>query len=78
VEKGNRKKYQDLKGVAFPSFLSHGGVGLDSFHCYARPLAKTHEAWVYGSGEARGLLCARGPYVPCTYGGIRGILCSIL
>jgi hypothetical protein len=46
-KKENRRKYRDLEGVAFPS-LSHGGAGLDSFHHYARPPAKTHEAWVYG------------------------------
>jgi hypothetical protein len=51
-KKGIRKKYQDLEGVAFPSSLSHGGVGLDSFHCYTRPSAKTRETWVYGGGGA--------------------------
>jgi hypothetical protein len=51
-KKGNRKKYQDLKGVAFPSSLSHGVEGLNSFHRYTMLPAKTHEAWVYGSGGA--------------------------
>jgi hypothetical protein len=40
------------EGIAFPSSLSHGGVGLDSFPHYVRPPAKTHEAWVYGGGVA--------------------------
>jgi hypothetical protein len=51
-KKGSRKKYQDIKGVAFPSSLSHDGVGLDSFHCYARPPSNTLESWVYGGGGA--------------------------
>jgi hypothetical protein len=42
------KKYLNLKGVGFPSSLSHGGAGLDSFHRYAWAPVKTHEAWVYG------------------------------
>jgi hypothetical protein len=62
-KKRNRKKYQDLEGVALPSSLSHGGAGLDPFHRYAEPPTKPREAWVYGGGGARGLSCARGPYV---------------
>jgi hypothetical protein len=86
AEKGEteeKRKYEEipgshLKGVAFPSSLRHGRAGLDSFHRYARPPAKTHESWVYGDGGARGLSCARGPYVPHTCGGIHGVLCGIL
>jgi hypothetical protein len=51
-EKGNRKKYQSPEGAALPSFLSHGGVGLNSFHRHTEPSAKTREAWVYGGGGA--------------------------
>jgi hypothetical protein len=40
-KKGNRKKYQSPKGAALPSFLSHGGAGLDSFHRHAEPSKKT-------------------------------------
>jgi hypothetical protein len=43
-KKGDRKKYQDLEDFAFPSSLSHGRAGLDSFHHYNRPPAKTREA----------------------------------
>jgi hypothetical protein len=74
----NRKKYQDLEGVAFTSSLNHGGAGLDCFHCYARPPAKPHDTLVYGSSGARGLSCRGGPCVPRTYGGRRGVLCRIL
>jgi hypothetical protein len=50
-EKGNRKKYQGLKGASLPSSLSHGGARMYSFHYYTKPFAKTREAWVYvGSG----------------------------
>jgi hypothetical protein len=56
-KKGNRKKYQSPEGAALPSFLSHGGVGLDSFHHHAEPSAKTHEAWVY---DGSGSLCLSG------------------
>jgi hypothetical protein len=77
-KKGDRKKYQDLEGVAFSSSLSHGGAGLDSFHHYAKLHAKTLEAWVYGSSGARRMSCARGPCIPCTYGGIHGVLCDVL
>jgi hypothetical protein len=49
IEKGERErrkheKYQDLGGVVFPSSLSNGGAGLDSFHHYARPSTKTCKA----------------------------------
>jgi hypothetical protein len=77
-QKLDRKKYWDLEGVAFPSFLSHSGAGLDSFDRYARPPIKTHEAWVYGGDETQGLLCAGGPCVSRTCGGILGVLCGIL
>jgi hypothetical protein len=50
-KKGNRKKYHDLEGVAFPSSLSHGRAGLGSSHRYSRPPTKTHEAWVYSTAE---------------------------
>jgi hypothetical protein len=39
-KKGDRKKYQDLERVAFPSSLSHGGAGLDSIHHYTGQLQK--------------------------------------
>jgi hypothetical protein len=63
-EKGNRKKYRAPIGAALPSPLSHGGVGLDFFHYYAKPYAKTHEAWVYVGGEAQGLSGGEGPRIP--------------
>jgi hypothetical protein len=40
-KKENRREYPYLEGVASPSPLSHGGARLDSFHCFARPSAKT-------------------------------------
>jgi hypothetical protein len=46
------RKNQDFEGAALPSSLSHGGEGLDSFHCSTRPPGKTHEAWVYGGDGA--------------------------
>jgi hypothetical protein len=61
--KGNREKYQNLWNVASPSSSSHGGAGLDSFHCYVWPSAKTHKARVHDDGRARGLPHARGPCV---------------
>jgi hypothetical protein len=51
-KKGNRKKYQSPKGVALPSFLSHGREGIDSFHHHTEASTKTHEACVYGGGRA--------------------------
>jgi hypothetical protein len=36
----NRREYLDFEGVASPSSSSHGGVGLDFFHCYAGLSAK--------------------------------------
>jgi hypothetical protein len=50
-KKGNRKKYQGPEGPAPTLSMSHGGVGLDSFHHYAGPSAKTREPWVYVSGR---------------------------
>jgi hypothetical protein len=35
------RKYWHLESVALPSSLSHGGAGLDPFHCYIEPPAKT-------------------------------------
>jgi hypothetical protein len=58
---------------SLPPFL-----GLDSFHHYARPYAKTREAWVYGGGLAQGLPCAEGFYVPRTCGRIHSVLSGIL
>jgi hypothetical protein len=75
---GNRRKYQDLEGVAFLSSMSDGGVGLDPFHPYARPPTKTCEVRVHVGGRARGLLCARGPGVPRPCGWVHGVLCGIL
>jgi hypothetical protein len=46
-KKGNRKEYQGPEGTTLPFHLCHGGVGLDSFHCYTGPSVKTREAWVY-------------------------------
>jgi hypothetical protein len=67
-----------FEGVVSISSLSHGEAGLGSFHRYARPPAKTHEAWVYGGGGARGLLHVVGPCVPCNCGRICGVLYGIL
>jgi hypothetical protein len=50
-KKGNRKKYQGLDGAAPHFSLSPGGAGLDSFHHYTGPSAKTHEACVYVGGK---------------------------
>jgi hypothetical protein len=71
-EKGSRKKYRGLVGTALPSSMSHGGPGLDFFHYYAEPSAKTLEAWVYVSGGARGLSGAGGPYIPRACGIMSG------
>jgi hypothetical protein len=70
--------YQDLGGVASPSSSSHGRAGLDSFHHYVGPYAKTHEAWVYDGDGAHSLSFARGPCVPRARGRICGVLCVIL
>jgi hypothetical protein len=51
-EKGNRKKYQGPEGPTLPFFLSHGFAGLDSFHRYVGPSAKTREVGVYVGGGA--------------------------
>jgi hypothetical protein len=72
------RKYQDLEGVALPSFLSHGRVGWDSFHYYAKPPAKTREAWVYGGCGARGLPSARGPCIPHACERICGVFYDVL
>jgi hypothetical protein len=77
-EKGNRKKYQGLVGATLPSSLSHGRAGLDFFHCYAEPSAKTHDAWVYVGGRACGLSGAGGPRVPRAYERIHGVIYDIL
>jgi hypothetical protein len=77
-EKKNRRKYQDLKGVASPCSLSHGRAGLDLFHYYGRPSAKTCEAWVYDNSGARGLPCATGPSVPRTGRQIRVAIHGVL
>jgi hypothetical protein len=74
----NRRKYQDLEGVAFLSSLSHGGAGFDSFHRYPRSPVKTQEVWVYGDGRARDLSCAGGPCVPRPCGWGHGVLCGVL
>jgi hypothetical protein len=77
-KEGNRKKYQDLESVAFPSSLSHGGAGLYTFQRYARPPIETCEVRVHGSGGARGLPCAGGPGIPHTCRWVRGVLCGVL
>jgi hypothetical protein len=51
-KKGTRKKYKGHQSAAPPFSLSHGRAGLDSFHRYIGPSAKTHEAWVYVGGGA--------------------------
>jgi hypothetical protein len=42
-KEGNRKKYQHLKGVAFPSSLSHGKVLPHKLNRSKKPLIKTTE-----------------------------------
>jgi hypothetical protein len=63
-EEENRRKCQDPEGVAPPSFLSHSWPGLESFHNYVEPSAKTREAWVFVGSGARDPLVSRGPYAP--------------
>jgi hypothetical protein len=48
------------------------------FHGYVGSFAKPHKTRVYDGGGARGLPCARGPYIPHARGSIRGVLYGIL
>jgi hypothetical protein len=76
--KRNRRKYQDLEGASLPSFLSHGGAGLDPFLYYTEPPTKTCEEWVYDGGRARGLSDAGGPCIPHACGRIHGVHYGVL
>jgi hypothetical protein len=77
-EMGNKKTYWGPIGIAIPSSLSHGRAGLEFFHCYAEPFAKTGEGWVYVDGRAQGMSGAGGPHVPCACGRIGGVLYDFL
>jgi hypothetical protein len=67
-----------LKGVASPSFLNHGGVGLDCVGGHSRAHAKPCESGVYDSGGAHVLLCAQGSRIPCSARGIRRGMLNVL
>jgi hypothetical protein len=54
-----------LRGVASPSLLIHGGVGLDRIGGHARAPAKPRESEVYDSGRVGYLSCAQGSRMPC-------------
>jgi hypothetical protein len=58
-----------LLGVAFPSFLIHGGIGLDHIRGQARAPAKPCESGVYDGGAACNFPCARGSRIPYSGGG---------
>jgi hypothetical protein len=67
-----------LLGIASPSLLNHGGVGLDHIGGHARAPTKPCESGVYDGGRARDLPRAQGSRIPCVSGGIcrglRGVL----
>jgi hypothetical protein len=58
-----------LQGVASPSLLNHGRVGLDLIEGHTSAPTKPRESRVYDDGEARGLLHDLGSYIPCLGGG---------
>jgi hypothetical protein len=58
-----------LQGVASPSLLNHGRVGLVHIRRHARASAKPCESRVYDGGRACDLLHARGSHIPYSDGG---------
>jgi hypothetical protein len=60
-----------LHGVATPSLLNHGEIGLVRIEGYARAPAKPHESGVYDDGGDRDPSRAKGSRIPCSDGGIR-------
>jgi hypothetical protein len=60
-----------LQGVASPSLLIHGGVGLDRINGHATTPTKPYESGIYDGGGAHVLLCAPGSRMPHSGGGIR-------
>jgi hypothetical protein len=73
-----RVVFWGLESVASPSLLSHGETRLDPFHGHAGALVGPREPRVHDGGRAHDLPHARGPRVPRSGGGIRGVLCGIL
>jgi hypothetical protein len=67
-----------LLGVAFSSFLIHGGVGLNCVGGHTRAPAKPGESGVYDGGGACDMLRARGSCIPRSGGGIHHGVCSVL
>jgi hypothetical protein len=65
-----------LLGVASPSLLIHGGVGLDCVGGHARAPTKPCESGVYDDGGACDLSCTRGSRAPPPHSG-EGIRCAM-
>jgi hypothetical protein len=59
-----------LQGVASPSLLNHGRVGLDRVEGHARAPTKSHESEVYDGSGAHGLSRAQGSHIPHSGRGI--------
>jgi hypothetical protein len=67
-----------LRGIAPPSLLFHGGVGLVHVGGHIRAPAKPCESGVYDNDGVSYLLCARRSCIPRSSGGIRRGVRSIL
>jgi hypothetical protein len=67
-----------LQGVASPSLLGYGGVGLDPIKSNNGALVGSCESRVHDCGEACGLPRARGSCISHANRGIRGGLRGIL
>jgi hypothetical protein len=78
IDLENRRELLSLLGVAFPSLLIHGRVGLDRVSGHARAHAKPCDSGVYDGGGACDLPHARGSCNARSGGGIRRGVCSIL
>jgi hypothetical protein len=66
----NKRELLSLHGVASPSLLNHGGVGLIHVIGHARTPAKPCESGVYDGGRACDLPQTRGSRIPYPDGGI--------
>jgi hypothetical protein len=67
-----------LHGVASPSLLNHGRVGLHCVKGHTRAPTKPHESEVCDGGRAHDLPRARGSLIPCSGGGIRRGMHNVL
>jgi hypothetical protein len=73
-----KRELLGLLGVAFASFLIHGGVGLDHIGGHTRALVTPCESGVYDGGGSCDLPCARGSRIPHFGGGIHRGVCGVL